>query len=177
DAVPTGNDWLHEYKYDGYRLLVATAGGAATAFTRKGHDWSDKFRSIVRAAAKLPAGCLIDGEAVALDKQGKPSFQLLQATLKGGEADLAFYGFDLLIDQGEDINGLPNLERKERLAALPKAASSPFLCGHPRAEGGIGGSAQGRNIPDPLWRPCGRQGRSAVRRHLQGGRGGYHLQE
>src|SRR4029453_4750949 len=129
DAVPTGNDWLHEYKYDGYRLLVATAGGAATAFTRKGHDWSDKFRSIVRAAAKLPAGCLIDGEAVALDKQGKPSFQLLQATLKGGEADLAFYGFDLLIDQGEDITGLPNLERKERLAALLKAASSPILYG------------------------------------------------
>ena len=66
DAVPGGNDWLHEYKYDGYRLLVATAGGAATAWTRKGNDWSDKFRAIVRAAAKLPAGCLIDGEAVAL---------------------------------------------------------------------------------------------------------------
>ena len=71
DAVPTGNDWLHEYKYDGYRLLISTAGGAATAWTRKGNDWSDKFRSIVRAAAKLPAGCLIDGEAVALDENGK----------------------------------------------------------------------------------------------------------
>ena len=82
DAVPTGNDWLHEYKYDGYRLLLATAGGAATASTRKGNDWSDKFRAIVRAAAKLPAGCLIDGEAVALDKKGKPSFQLLQTSLK-----------------------------------------------------------------------------------------------
>ena len=129
DAVPTGNDWLHEYKYDGYRLLISTAGGAATAWTRKGNDWSDKFRSIVRAAAKLPAGCLIDGEAVALDKNGKPNFQLLQSTLKGGDADLAFYAFDLLVDQGEDITELPNIERKERLAALLKAASAPILFG------------------------------------------------
>jgi bifunctional non-homologous end joining protein LigD len=129
DAVPSGNDWLHEYKYDGYRLLIATAGGAATAWTRNGNDWSDKFRGIVRAAAKLPAGCLIDGEAVALDKKGKPSFQLLQASLKGGDADLAFYAFDLLVDQGEDIRKLPNLERKERLAALLKPVSAPILYG------------------------------------------------
>jgi bifunctional non-homologous end joining protein LigD len=129
DAVPTGNDWIHEYKYDGYRLLISTAGGAATAWTRKGNDWSDKFRSIVRAAAKLPAGCLIDGEAVALDKKGKPNFQLLQSTLKGGEADLAFYAFDLLVDQGEDVTTLSNIERKERLAALLKAASPPLLYG------------------------------------------------
>jgi bifunctional non-homologous end joining protein LigD len=129
DEVPTGNDWLHEYKYDGYRLLISTAGGAATAWTRKGNDWSDKFRSIVRAAAKLPAGCLIDGEAVALDEKGKPSFQLLQSTLKGGDADLAFYAFDLLVDQGEVITKLPNIERKERLAALLKAVSPPILYG------------------------------------------------
>jgi bifunctional non-homologous end joining protein LigD len=129
DAVPTGNDWIHEYKYDGYRLLIATAGGAATAWTRNGNDWSDKFRSIVRAAAKLPAGCLIDGEAVALGKNGKPDFQLLQSTLKGGDAGLAFYAFDLLVDQGEDITKLPNIERKERLAALLKAVSAPILYG------------------------------------------------
>jgi bifunctional non-homologous end joining protein LigD len=129
DAVPSGNDWLHEYKYDGYRLLIATAEGAATAWTRKGNDWSDKFRAIVRAAANLPAGCLIDGEVVALDKKGKPSFQLLQSTLKGGDADLAFYAFDLLVDQGEDITKLPNLERKERLAALLKTVGPPILYG------------------------------------------------
>ena len=66
DAVPTGPDWLFEYKYDGYRLLLATGGGAATAWTRNGNDWSDKFRGLVKAASALPAGCLIDGEAVAL---------------------------------------------------------------------------------------------------------------
>jgi len=129
DAVPTGNDWIHEYKYDGYRLLLSTGGGTATAWTRKGNDWTDKFRAIVKAAADLPAGCLIDGEAVALGKNGKPDFQLLQATLKGGDADLAFYAFDLLVDQGQDIRKLPNLERKERLAALLKAVSSPILYG------------------------------------------------
>ena len=129
DAVPTGADWLHEYKYDGYRLLIATAGGAATAWTRKGNDWSDKFRPIVRAASKLPAGCLIDGEAVAIGKDGKPSFQLLQSTLKGGEADLVFYAFDLLVEEGKDITRLPNLERKKRLAALLKGVGPPILYG------------------------------------------------
>jgi bifunctional non-homologous end joining protein LigD len=129
NAVPTGSDWLHEYKYDGYRLLLATAGGAATAWTRNGKDWSDRFRAIVRAASKLPAGCLIDGEAVALDKKGKPSFQLLQASLNDGDADLAYYAFDLLVDQGEDIRKLPNVERKERLATLLRNAGAPILYG------------------------------------------------
>jgi len=130
DSVPTGSDWIHEYKYDGYRLLIATGEGAATAWTRNGKDWSDKFRALVKAAAELPAGCLIDGEVVALNKQGKPDFQLLQATLKESKgANLAFYAFDLLVDRGEDVTGLPNLERKERLAALLKSVSSPILYG------------------------------------------------
>ena len=129
DAVPTGSDWLFEYKYDGYRLLLATGGGAATAWTRNGKDWSDKFRGIVKAAADLPAGCLIDGEAVALGKTGKPDFQLLQTSLKEGHADLAFYAFDLIVDQGEDISKLSNLERKERLAALLGSGHAPILYG------------------------------------------------
>ena len=129
DAVPAGPDWLFEYKYDGYRLLLSTAGGAATAWTRNGKDWSDKFRGLVKAAAALPAGCLIDGEAVALGKEGKPDFGLLQASLKGGDADLAFYAFDLIVDQGEDISALPNIERKQRLAALLKAVPAPIIYG------------------------------------------------
>ena len=129
DAVPTGSDWMFEYKYDGYRLLLATGGGAATAWTRGGNDWSDKFRGIVKAAADLPGGCLIDGEAVALGANGRPDFQLLQASLKGGKADLAFYAFDLIVDQGEDISKLGNLERKQRLAALLKGVGGPILYG------------------------------------------------
>jgi len=130
DTVPDGPDWIHEYKYDGYRLLIATGDGAATAWTRNGNDWSDKFRSLVKAAAGLPAGCLIDGEAVALNAKGKPDFQLLQSTLKDSKgANLAFYAFDLLVDRGKDIKKLPNLERKERLATLLKGVPSPILYG------------------------------------------------
>ena len=130
DEVPPGANWLFEYKYDGYRLLLATGSGAATAWTRNGKDWSDKFRALVRAAAKLPAGCLIDGEAVALDEEGKPSFQLLQSTLHEGRgANLAFYAFDLLVDRGQDIKRLPNIERKDRLKSLLAGVHPPILFG------------------------------------------------
>ena len=129
DEVPSGTRWLHEIKYDGYRLLLSVGDGVATAFTRKGLDWSDRFKALIKAAAKLPAGCLIDGEAVALDDEGRPSFQLLQSTLKGGGAPLAFYAFDLLVDRGESIRKLPNIERKERLAALLEGVPPPILYG------------------------------------------------
>ena len=129
DDVPAGTSWIHEIKYDGYRLLISVGDGVATAFTRNGLDWSDKFKSLVKAAARLPAGSLIDGEAVALDDDGRPSFQLLQSTLKGGGAPLAFYAFDLLVESGKDIRKLPNIERKERLAALLEGVPPPILYG------------------------------------------------
>jgi bifunctional non-homologous end joining protein LigD len=130
DDVPTGSDWLYEYKYDGYRLLLSVGDAVATAFTRHGKDWSDKFKALVKAAAKLPAGCLIDGEAVAIDDKGKPSFQLLQSTLKDQKgANLVFYAFDLLVDRGEDIKRLPNIVRKDRLASLLAGVNPPILYG------------------------------------------------
>jgi bifunctional non-homologous end joining protein LigD len=130
DEVPPGSNWLFEYKYDGYRLLIATGSGAATAWTRNGKDWSDRFRALVKAAAHLPAGCLIDGEAVALDAKGKPDFQLLQSTLKDSRGkNLAFYAFDLLVDRGEDITRLPNIERKDRLKSLLAGMPEPILFG------------------------------------------------
>ena len=73
----------------------------------------------------LKTACIDD----ALGKDGKPDFGLLQMSLKDGNADLAFYAFDLLVDQGEDITGLTNLQRKERLAALMKGAPPPLLYG------------------------------------------------
>jgi bifunctional non-homologous end joining protein LigD len=130
DDVPTGSDWIYEYKYDGYRLLLATGDAVATAWTRHGKDWSDKFRALVRAASTLPPGCLIDGEAVAIDESGKPSFQLLQSTLKDQKgANLVFYAFDLLVDQGEDIKRLPNIVRKDRLASLLAGVNPPIIYG------------------------------------------------
>jgi bifunctional non-homologous end joining protein LigD len=130
DDVPTGSDWLYEYKYDGYRLLLSVGDGVATAFTRHGKDWSDKFKALVKAAANLPAGCLIDGEAAALDENGRPSFQLLQSTLKDRQgANLVFYAFDLLFDRGEDIRRLPNIVRKDRLASLLAGVNPPIIYG------------------------------------------------
>ncbi|MEJ7777291.1 MAG: DNA ligase D [Sphingomicrobium sp.] len=130
DEAPAGTNWMFEYKYDGYRLLIATGSGAATAWTRNGKDWSDKFRALVKAAESLPAGCMIDGEAVALGPNGKPDFQLLQSTLKESKGkNLAFYAFDLLVDRGWDITKLPNLERKERLAALLESVGPPIVYG------------------------------------------------
>src|SRR5260221_13889779 len=95
DEVPAGSGWIHEYKYDGYRLLLSVGEGVATAWTRNGKDWSDKFKALVKAAAKLPAGCLLDGGAVAIDENGKPRFQLLQCPLKDRQGpNLAFSAFD-----------------------------------------------------------------------------------
>ncbi len=127
DHVPSGSGWLHEVKYDGYRTLIAVGGGEARAFTRTGLDWSDRFAPIVAAfeALDLPP-CLIDGEIVALDADGRPSFSALQDTLKDGDAPLAYFAFDLLEEDGEDLTRLANRERKARLEALLKGVSAPI---------------------------------------------------
>jgi bifunctional non-homologous end joining protein LigD len=119
DHVPPGSAWVHEMKYDGYRCLVAIGGGRARAYTRSGLDWSEKFGPIVEAAGKLKAGsALIDGEAVVLDADGKSNFQALQASLKGGKADLVYFAFDLLELNGKDLKSEPLLARKAKLAKL-----------------------------------------------------------
>ncbi|MET0269167.1 MAG: DNA ligase D [Sphingomonas sp.] len=126
DAVPTGSGWLHEVKYDGYRTLLAIGGGGAKAYTRTGLDWSDRFAPIVTAiAAAVPGSALVDGEVVALDARGHPSFSALQTALKEG-GDLHFFAFDLLSADGEDLTGLPNVDRKARLAALLADAPPPI---------------------------------------------------
>jgi len=124
DAVPGGNGWLHEMKYDGYRALIAVGKSGAKVFTRSGLDWTGKFAGIARAAADLPVGsALIDGEVVAF-KDGKPDFSTLQEALSNASGDLTFFGFDLLAQDGEDVSKLPQLERKERLRALLKGADT-----------------------------------------------------
>ncbi|WP_454886240.1 DNA ligase D [Sphingomonas oryzagri] len=136
DHVPPGTGWLHEVKYDGYRALLAVAGDRVKAYTRHGLDWSDRFAPIVDAMAGLGLdAALIDGEMVALDKDGRPSFSALQAALKDG-GELHYFAFDLLAEGGEDLTTLANAERKERLAALLKGAESPIHYADHIASGG-----------------------------------------
>ena len=120
DGVPTGNGWLHEIKYDGYRCLLSAAGDKAKIHTRTGLDWTDRFADIAADARQMdlpPA--LIDGEIVALNDDGNPDFSRLQKILKGeSKGVLHLFAFDLLDLDGNDLTGLPNVERKERLAAL-----------------------------------------------------------
>lgn len=116
DAVPAGDRWIHEMKYDGYRTLVAVGGGEARAYTRSGLDWSGRFPSILSDARKLKVrSALIDGEAVVLDPEGRSNFQKLQGALKGAPASIDYFAFDLLELNGDDLTSLPLLERKAKL--------------------------------------------------------------
>ncbi len=127
DTVPAGNGWLHEMKYDGYRALVAIGKGGPRVYTRSGLDWTDKFTGIAEAAATLPASsALIDGEVVAF-KDGKPDFSTLQDALSNGSGNLAFFAFDLLEQDGEDLTKLPQIDRKERLRTLLDGADPRLL--------------------------------------------------
>ncbi|QDX27580.1 DNA ligase D [Sphingomonas suaedae] len=127
DSVPAGNGWLHEMKYDGYRALVAIGKGGPRVYTRSGLDWTDKFAGIAEAAASLPASsALIDGEVVAF-RDGTPDFSTLQDALSTGTGDLAFFAFDLLQQDGEDLADLPQIDRKERLRALLDGADPRLL--------------------------------------------------
>ncbi|MEG3089388.1 DNA ligase D [Sphingomonas sp. PB4P5] len=125
DSVPSGDRWLHEMKYDGYRLELAVGAGTARAYTRSGLDWSDKFAGIVAEAVTLDVrSALLDGEAVVMDEHGRSNFQALQNALKGAPASIDFVAFDLLELDGEDLTGLPLTERKAKLREiLPEGRS------------------------------------------------------
>src|ERR1700730_2901616 len=118
EQPPAGSGWAHEVKFDGYRLQLRVENGKAALRTRKGLDWTTKFAAIAEQAKGL-RDCMIDGEAVALDRRGVPDFGALQDALSEGKSDaLVFFVFDLLFTKGEDLRGLPLSERKARLEDL-----------------------------------------------------------
>jgi bifunctional non-homologous end joining protein LigD len=121
EAPPEGQDWLHEIKYDGYRAIAAVGGGRALVYTRKGLDWTDKFRPIVRPLADLPCrSALLDGEVAVVDAEGQTDFGALQDAMGESGRGIGYYIFDLLFVDGEDIRQKPLRERKARLAELLK---------------------------------------------------------
>jgi bifunctional non-homologous end joining protein LigD len=126
--APPGPGWGHEIKFDGYRIQMRVADGTVTLRTRKGLDWTRRFPEIARAGEDLP-DCIIDGEIVALDPKGVPSFSALQAALVDGKtAGLAYFVFDLLHADGKDLRKSGLAVRKERLSKmLARGAASPRL--------------------------------------------------
>ncbi len=123
DEPPRGDGWLHEIKYDGYRLLGEVAKGKARLLTRHAKDWTDSFPPVARAAAELPVRqALLDGEVVVLQPDGRTSFQALQNAIKDRRGELVFFAFDLLHLDGWDLRGAPLVERKRVLEELLAAA-------------------------------------------------------
>ena len=120
DEAPHGDEWIHEIKFDGYRLQARIDGKNVKLLTRKGLDWTAKFKPVAAALRDLKLGsALLDGELVVEDEAGLSSFASLQADLKSGRTDrMVFYAFDLLYLDGYDLTKLPSIERKTLLAAL-----------------------------------------------------------
>ncbi len=121
DVVPQGSNWVHEIKFDGYRILGFRSGRTVRLITRNGKDWTGKFPSIAAALTGLRSdNAVLDMEAVVLDRHGKTSFQALQNALgdSGDSKSVVAYVFDLLFLNGKDMTGLPLLERKEKLERL-----------------------------------------------------------
>ncbi|MBY5407893.1 DNA ligase D [Rhizobium leguminosarum] len=124
ERPPAGTGWIHEIKFDGYRIQMRVLDGEATLKTRKGLDWTAKYPDITEAASTLP-DAIIDGEICALDDSGAPDFAALQAALSEGKtSELVYFAFDLLYEGGEDLRSLPLVERKARLQSLLSDAGS-----------------------------------------------------
>lgn len=117
---PTGDQWLHEIKFDGYRIVCRLDGGRARLLTRGDQDWTGRMPTIAQAAETLPVDqAILDGEIVALLPSGVSSFQALQNAFRGERSEpLVYYAFDLLYLDGHDLRGVPLEERKARLAEL-----------------------------------------------------------
>jgi ATP-dependent DNA ligase len=143
--VPSGADWIHEVKYDGYRLLVVREGDRVRLITRGGHDWTQRFPWIVETALKIrQTQFVIDGEAVVLGVDGVSDFNALHS--RKADAEVQLYAFDMLAGDGNDMRKLPLSMRKTNLARLLARRSDGIFVA-PFEQGEIG--------PDLFRAACG----------------------
>jgi bifunctional non-homologous end joining protein LigD len=130
DAPPRQGRWIHEMKFDGYRLLARVDGGDVRLVTRNGHDWTHRLPALAAAVAALDVGSAwLDGELVAMGAHGAPDFQALQNAFdsaRGLEA-LRYYLFDLPFHAGHDLRAVPLVERRRLLLGLLKDAKPPTV--------------------------------------------------
>jgi bifunctional non-homologous end joining protein LigD len=116
DKAPSGDRWIHEIKFDGYRVQVHLANTEIKVFTRRGHDWTHRFKKVASDAWHIAAGsAIIDGEVVVPAADGTTDFSILQNELKGRSTKIVMVAFDLLYLNGYDLRKLPLIERKALL--------------------------------------------------------------
>jgi bifunctional non-homologous end joining protein LigD len=119
DEAPAGDEWLHEQKFDGYRILATCAGRKLQLLSRRFNDWTEQFPTVVDAVSALAVkSVMLDGEVCVVMPDGRTSFQALQNAFGRRDANIVYFAFDLLELDGEDIAKLPLEERKRRLAKL-----------------------------------------------------------
>jgi bifunctional non-homologous end joining protein LigD len=117
--VPSGERWIHEIKFDGYRVQVHLANEAVKIFTRRGHDWTHRFKKVAHDAWHIKAGsAVIDGEIVVLAADGTTDFAVLQNELKGKSTSIVLVAFDLLYLNGRDLRKVPLFQRKAELKKI-----------------------------------------------------------
>jgi bifunctional non-homologous end joining protein LigD len=128
DQVPEGAQWLHEIKFDGYRLICRIENSQVKLLTRRQQDWTHRYPTIAAEASKLPVdSAILDGELVALLPSGLSNFQALHNSSQAGATKLAYYLFDLLYLNGEDLRGQSLENRKSRLQALLRRVNADVL--------------------------------------------------
>ncbi|MER9387752.1 hypothetical protein [Mesorhizobium sp. M0019] len=108
EKPPEGDDWIHEVKFDGYRSQIVTDVGGVRIFTRRGLDWTSKYRDLAKAAAELELeSAIIDGEIIVLDETGLSDFGALRKAITRRQHELYFVAFDLLHLNGHDLRDVP----------------------------------------------------------------------
>lgn len=118
DEPPAGDEWVHEIKFDGYRLLALKQGDNLRLMTRRGNDWTNKFKNLLPAIKSIPYDFIFDGEVVVLDNKQRSNFQLLQNAIKAGTEHFYYFIFDLLYFDKYRLTNQPLLKRKAILEKI-----------------------------------------------------------
>ncbi|MDR3568136.1 MAG: DNA ligase D [Syntrophobacteraceae bacterium] len=126
---PGGENWIHEVKYDGYRMECIVSGGRVRLISRNGREWTDRFLDIARAAAELPVeSAIFDGEVVVFDREGRTDFQALQNIMQGmGKGSLSYVVFDIVFCGGFDLTRSPLSRRKELLGCILRSGNGSTI--------------------------------------------------
>ena len=127
EKAPSGSRWIHEIKFDGYRVQLHLANEAAKIFTRRGYDWTHRFKKVAHDAWRIKASsAVVDGEIVVPAADGTTDFSVLQNELKGWSTSIVLIAFDLLYLNGRDLRKLPLFRRKAELKKIVSGTDIQF---------------------------------------------------